>query len=221
MKIISGIGISNDYYSLIDSQYIQDKYNLKYKFILIKKISSMSNKYFPNYKKEIKILNCNNINKINSIEDFDKYSEYKNITINDFFVSTIEMLFIDSIQIENKHKYEKYQELINDIFTTYNDLINQLFSNPNSNQNQNSKLNKIIFLLKNINLYSFGIVFIEWIYKNINSSDDITLNKDIIEKMFDIIILSCTNYIVIDSILFLSIPNLNIENLNFFFTNTI
>ena len=213
-KLIFGTETNINYYSLLISQSIQDEYNLNYKFKLIKRLINIST-HFPNYKKCIKLLNCENISKINSVEDVEKYSEYKNITMIDFSFSIIELLLQDSKQNNDKDEYKDYQDLINKIFIQYNDLINQIFPI------QDQILDKIIFLLKNINLSSFGLIFIEWIYKNINSIDSITLNKNTIEKMFDIIILSCTNYIIIDNDLFFLFPSLNTENLNFFFINTI
>jgi hypothetical protein len=194
-----------NYYSILKSQSIQDKQNLKYKFKLVKKLLSMTNLYFQNYKKEIKLLNFNMISKINSIEDIDKYSEYKTIDMKDFCVSAINLLLI-YVADDN----ESLKDLINKIFIGYNKLINQIF------HNNNQSLDKIIFLLKNIILHSFGLIFIEWIYKNVNLNDNLIISKDIIEKMFDIIILFCTNYVVIDDNLFFSFPNFNIEKLNFF-----
>ena len=130
----------------------------------------------------------------------------------DFYVS-IENLLLDFVPIGN----ESGEELINKIFMGYCNLINQLFPNDdNLFPNENQILNKIIFLLKNINLYSFGLIFIEWIYRNIDLDTDLSINNDVFEKMFDIIILSCTNYIIIDDNLFFSISNLNIEKINFF-----
>ena len=145
------------------------------------------------------------ISKINSIEDIDKYSEYKTIDMKDFCVSAINLLLI-YVADDN----ESLKDLINKIFIGYNKLINQIF------HNNNQSLDKIIFLLKNIILHSFGLIFIEWIYKNVNLNDNLIISKDIIEKMFDIIILFCTNYVVIDDNLFFSFPNFNIEKLNFF-----
>jgi hypothetical protein len=202
-----------NYYLLLRFQSIQNKQNLNYKFKLIQKLLSITNRYFQNYKKEIKLLNYNMINKINNIEDIDKYSEYKTITMVDFSVSIINLL-LDHNLIHDKPR----KDLINNIFIGYDNLIKQLFPN------ENNSLDKIIFLLKNINLYSFGFIFIEWICRNVNINENInenistniSTNKDTLEKMFDIIILSCTNYVVIDGNLFLSISNLNIEKINFF-----
>ena len=213
IKLIGTTGSKINYFSLLNFQSIEYENNLIYILKLIKKILDIYNNYFSTYKKEIKLLNYNHILKIKTKEDIEKYSEYKNISIKDFCFSIMELLF-DSPK-QNKYEYKNNQDLINDIFINYNKLINQLFSN------EKEKIDKIIFLLKNINLYSFGFIFIEWIYYNITSYNDIISNNDSIEKIFDIIILSCTNYFIIDDDLFFSIPSLNTEKLNFFFANNI
>ena len=214
-KLIGNTGNKINYFSLLNYQGIEYEYNLKYILKLIQKLLDIYNNYFSTYTKEIRLLNYKNILKIKTIEDIEKYSEYKNISIKDFCFSIMELLFDSSKQNKYEYTNKNYQDLINNIFITYNKLINQLFPN------ENEKIDKIIFLLKNINLYSFGFIFIEWIYYNINSNNDIISNKDSIEKIFDIIILSCTNYFIMDDDLFFSIPNLNIEKLNFFFANNI
>lgn len=201
-----------NYYSLLYLHKLEYESNVKYKINQIHKLLYLSNKYFEDYYVEIRLINYKVFNKIKCIQDIYLYSDMKKINLSDFSSSILELLLYDNNNLENNYANIN---LINEIFIAYGELVNKL------HHDQSNWIEKITFLLKNINLYSFGFIFVDWIVKNVNSKTDINLVKDKLIKIFNIIIYTCTNYIILDNDLYFSFPCLNINNINYFFEDTI
>jgi hypothetical protein len=212
IKQIGDIGIHNNYYSLLYSNLIEFESNVKYKLTQIQKLLYLADNYFQDYYVEIKLINYNFIHKIKSIKDINIYEEIKKINLIDFSSSVLQFLLYSNNNLENN---KDNIIVINEIFIKYKELVNVLFPDEKDSNE------KIIFLLKNINIYSFGFIFVDWILKNIKSKTDINLIKDKLVKIFNIIIHSCSNYITLDNDLYFSFPSLNMNNINYFFNDTI
>lgn len=208
---------SNDYYSLLKTNSIGFENCVKYKLDLLKKLQYLFYKYHNEYEIEIRLINSNKIHLINCIEDFKIHSEIKNINISDFISSILLLLLYKNDKL-NIVEFNYNKNLINEIFFKYDELITRIFTN------KIESVEKINFLLKNINIYSFGFVIISWIDKFISSTKHINpLEKKYLSEMFDIIILFCGNFFVIDDNIYFTFPNNNIfeiDNINFF-ENTI
>ena len=197
---IGYLNINTNYFSLLYTNSIEYAINVKYKIKLINNLSWIFNKYLPNYKIKIKLLNYKFIDKINSEEDFQNLSEFESINMEDFTYSLLNILAFEKIYF---NEYENNKTIINNTIKCYKNLIDKMYLD--------NKKQKIEFLLKNINIYSFGFIFVNWLYKNLNY---IVNNSDLkiqLIKMFDIIILYCTNIILIDDNLYFAYPVYNID----------
>lgn len=207
---------ANNYYSLLNANFVEFENNVKYKLGLLKKLQHLFDKYHNGYKKEIMLINSNKINLINCIDDLKIHSEIKNISISDF-VSSILLLLLYKNDKLNIVEFDYNKNLINEIFIKYDEFIGRIFPN------QIEFKDKITFLLKNINLHSFSFIIINWIDKFITSAKHIDSVKKYLTNIFDIIILLGSNYFVIDDNIYFTYTNDNIEEINniFFFENTI
>lgn len=186
-----------------------DKCFISYRVEILKKLLKLTSIFLPNYKKEINLLNSKNISKISSIEDVKIFSEKKYITMNDYTNSLMNVFLNQNIE-----KINDVKNIINKIMTLYNKVIKNIYNDK--------YLDIITFVLTNINLYSFGNIFNDWIYANIKINDsDLHSSNSInlinLEKMLNIIILSCTSYIILNDELYFYFPNLNYQCLDFFF----
>ena len=147
-----------------------------------------------------------NINDPESIGDLNSnniQTYYKTIELSyDKFFDSLKFLF--DINLINKNN----QQIINNFINQYKKFLNILNKNPKD---------KIINLLRNINLYSFGFIFVEWVSKNHNKlicykNFDISIY---LRKIVDIIGVCCSNVLIIDNKIYFSNNNFDSVDFNF------
>ena len=94
---------------------------------------------------------------------------------------------------------KKISRVVNDVF-----LLNKKFIELITNNNFKEKIS---YILSKSNIHSFGFMFLEWFCNeasNILKSDNRGI---VIEKIFEIIIKSCLNFILKDEKLYLTVTN--------------
>lgn len=190
INLIGNINTGKNYYSILYMNCMELRDNLKYKLILLKNLYEICNKYIPTYSISIDLINFNfsESQKYNDekslLHNINNLLETKIINIKHFIYSIEYMLIFDK---NNKSKNRENQ--INSMILNYKKNLKKIFLNNE---------NKIIpYLLRKININSFGFIFIEWLYKN--HDFDYNNYKLELKNIFDLIILSCTNIIIIDN----------------------
>ena len=181
---------NNDYHSLLYLKYYEFKSNIDYKINLLEKLVKLTNIYLPKFKIRLSLLNYCNIDNIKSYEELETLFEYKEITIN-ILSDSLKKIYL----IESKVDIIQNKKMINIIINGYKKIIDKYIINLKD---------KINFLLENINIYSYGFIFLEWLSKN---ADIITKSKNF-ERNFSIylntILLCCSNIIIINDDIFFS-----------------
>lgn len=194
-KYIGGFIKNNNYHPLLYTNHLEFNQNIKYKYKIIKNFINLLKKYIPEYKTNLKLINSNLFDKLKTertLTDFEKLYENKEITINTIYDSLKRFLILDNNLISTNKLIIEYKKYIELVFTEKEYIIN--------------------FLLENINIYSFGFMYIEWVNKNINKilqSDNI---KSILKKIIKIVESCCLNIICLDSQIYI-VEFSNYENI--------
>lgn len=94
---------------------------------------------------------------------------------------------------------KKISGVINDVFCLNKKII-ELMTNNNFKD-------KISYILSKSNIHSFGFMFLEWFCDEVNNILKSDNRKTVIEKIFEIVVKSCLNFILKDEKVYLTITN--------------
>lgn len=192
---IGKIGTSEtgkNYYSLMYIMSEKFHSNISYRMKMFKNLLLVGDKYLHDYSTQIKLFDLKLLNMVENEEDVLRLSEYKTINLDDFTYYNLRIMTFDT---DNYGEYTHNENIINNMIMYYHQYIEKIY--------RQDKLKKINFLLKNINSYSFGFVIVSWLYENMGHSY-IRFTEDL-SKLFDIIIMSCTNVIILNENFYLRI----------------
>lgn len=195
LEIISDVNVENDNYSyLINNVHTEYYININYMKKLLDNlyISSKINNCYTFV--DIIVLHYTKINDITCYDDLESKCEKINVTIETFIQSLKSILFskINFYDLYNKN-------IINLTITCYKKLISKIY--PTQNE-------QIKFYLKIINIYSFGILFLECVYKNKDLNKK-SIDINILEKISSLIITCCSPILIIDNDIYYSFPKYN------------
>ena len=196
LEIISDVNVENDNYSyLINNVHTEYYTNINYMKKLLDNLYTSSKINNCDTFVNIEVLHYTKINDIACYDDLESKCEKINVTMDTFIQSLKSILFskINFYDLYNKKiinlTINYYKKLISKIYPTHNEQIN--------------------FYLKIINIYSFGILFLEYIHKNKDLSKKSIDIKNILEKILSLIIKCCSPILIIDDDIYYSFPKYN------------
>ena len=188
IKIIGKLTDKN-YYNLIllNSHMYSD--NVLYKIKMFYNFTKIWKKYLPNFILELEVIDL-----LHNLDNIDNIKSKKNIQINSkIFDESIKILYggyFISKYSYCKYNYSKEKSVItNQIFN-----LNKKFIELTSNNLED----KILHLLTNTNIYSFGFVFLDWLKNNIDIIVKSENFEQILSKIIKIIANCCLNFVLID-----------------------
>lgn len=191
-----------EYYKLIFQNYIEFESNVNYKRKIIDYLYELCETIIPDYKVKLKLIDFEDIQNL----DIGLTSENVQNYLKTIYIGWNELL--ESIDfLTGKNLINKKNELVvNKLIQTYKKYFNILYK---------EKKNRIISLLKKINLYSYGIIFIDWISKNKKKFIE---NKDMdysgsFKRFLNIIGYCCSNFLIVENKIYFS--NYDYNNINF------
>lgn len=190
-KYVNKFGIINNSYSklndflILQINSIEFEENINYKLNILNKLNILSLTYLPNYKIKLKVINIFNIK--NNIEHIEDYFEYIDISIEQIILSLKVFLIYSNINPIKKN-------IIIDTIQTYKKYIDYL----NCNNNKNC----ILYLLKSINMHSYGILFVEWLIKNNKYIGNDEKFRQNFQKTLNIIAICCSNILFFENNIF-------------------
>lgn len=195
------IGKYNDinYLQIIIENSIRYKKQMYYKNHLFDILIKLWNTIIPKLTIGVKIINHDLLNKF----DNKKLYDVVNIDI-DILKSSINTIYNECNKYKDIDIY--IYELEHDINISKNNYIYKIFILMKKYVDITKKdtKEKISFLLENLNIHSFGIIFLSYIAYEDNMYNILLLqNKQIIINLIEIIISCCLNFIIIDNKIYL------------------
>ena len=193
LDLISSVNVENDNYSyLINNVYTEYYININYMKKLLDNLCRTCKINDCDTFIEIVVLHYTKINDITCYDDLE--SKYEKITVTmETFIQSLKLILFSKINF-----YDLYNKnIINLTINYYKKLISKIYPT------QNEQIN---FYLKIINIYSFGILFLEYIHKNKDLSKKSIDIKNILEKISSLIIKCCSPILIIDDDIYYSFP---------------
>lgn len=206
---------NNNYYKLLHINSHEFIDNAKYKYKLLNNLSELWNKYLQNYTVDIEAFDLKKFDKTDCITNdfdlklhFETSCDIKLLEDNKTTININSSVFHDFVKMTNvsylveQHNNIKNANLTNQIF-----ILNKKFTILTKKEH----IDILSFLLTNINIYSFGFVFLDWLQTNIIKIINSDNRDDILKKIIEIVINCCVNFVIIDNQIYTL--NRNYENL--------
>ena len=170
-------------------EYIE---NVNFKLNILNKLNILSLTYLSNYKITLKVINSDYIT--NNITNIEEKYEYINISIEQI-INSMKVFLIYS----NSNSIKK-NTIINTI-QLYKKFIDYICNNDNKES--------ILLLLRNSNMYSYGMLYVEWLNKNkkyIYNNEEFIIN---FKKILNIIGICCSNILFFENKIFFGNYSMN------------
>lgn len=190
---------TEDYHLWLYSIALKHNYYIIYKLKILDNLFDMCNHIIYDYKVDIKVIKANIYNK----NDNDNNYEIKSLTIKQIVNSIKNRIIISKIQTKDYN--------IDEIINNYSKYISELLIKD-----------KLFLLLSKNNLYSFGLILVEWVYKNKNniiSNYNVTGKESYIKYIINIVAMCCLDPLILDNIFYFT--SYNFEDVNTYMKNCI
>lgn len=194
----------NNYYNLLLTCAHEQSENITCKIKLYDTMISMWKKYIPELFFELEVYDINDkkmsmtditdINKKIIKVDVGIFERSIKIIYDGYFLSNLSNL---SLRKYNEEK--KISLIINNVF-----YLNKIFIELTTNDNFKEKIS---YILSKLNVHSFGFIFLEWFYYEVDEILKSNIKEIIMEKIFEIVIKSCLNFILKDGKIYLVTTN--------------
>lgn len=193
IKII-GKFTNGNYHNLIISNSHMYSDNVIYKIKMFYDFTKIWKKYLPNFILELEVIDI-----LNNLDNMNNKKSKKNIQVDSkIFDESIKILYeycFTTYYSYCKYNYSKEKlVIINQIFN-----LNKKFIELTSNNLED----KILHLLTNTNIHSFGFVFLVWLKNNIYIIVKSENLEQILSKIIKIIINCCLNFVLINENIYL------------------
>jgi len=214
---------NNNYYRLLQINTYEYIENVEFKFNAFNILINFWDKHLKNYTIEMDAYNLEafdlndlNTNNFNFKNHFDSGNSEKMLNDNknkikinlEMFIESIETLYISYMIKQHNNNYNK-----NNIIKIM-DIFNEIFILNKNFIKLTKKTNKDIIssLLSNINIYSYGFIFLDWLRINKTKINDLVDRDNILKRIINIVVNCCINFVIYDNKLY--ILDRNYVNLN-------
>lgn len=213
---------NGNYYKILESCTYEFIENVKYKLGMFDNFVLLWDKYLKTFTVDVEVYDLKifdikefETNEFNLKTHFDSNNNVKLLTdskkiisVNiDMFINTIKIIF-NSYLIEkglmNNIDIKQVKKIINNFIFLKKKFIKLT---------KKTHIDTISYLLTNSNIYSFGFIFLDWLKLNIKKIKHENIN-DILQKIIEIIVKCCLNFVMIDNSIYILNRNyLDIEKI--------